>query len=188
MKKLLALFLVLVLVFPILGCQSGTGSAETTEVEPEQTEATGERRTLTVANWQGYGSDAEYAVKPFEEKYNCKVVHQYFDSEEALLNMLRTGGLGEIDVVLPNMAYVATGKRENLFSPLDKTKLENFGDLKENIRELPTSLMKMAPCWEAHGTRLQSGCCIRADFLGQLSGIRPIKAKLPISMTISRLS
>lgn len=137
MKKFLAIFLVLVLVFPILGCQSGAGSAETTVVEPEQTAATGEKRTLTVANWQGYGSDAEYAVKPFEEKYNCEVVHQYFDSEEALLNMLRTGGLGKIDVVLPNMAYVATGKRENLFSPLDKTKLENFDDLKENIRELP---------------------------------------------------
>ena len=102
MKKLLAFFLVLVLVFPILGCQSDSGSAETTGAEPEQTEQPEttvvepeqteqpRERTLTVANWQGYGSDAEYAVKPFEEKYNCKVVHQYFDSEEALLNMLRT--------------------------------------------------------------------------------------------------
>ncbi|HHV42928.1 MAG TPA: spermidine/putrescine ABC transporter substrate-binding protein [Clostridiaceae bacterium] len=141
MKKILTLLLVLALLLPLIGCKSGADTADTTQAnegEQAETEAesSGEKRTLTVANWQGYGSDAEYATKQFEEKYNCEVVHQYYDSEEALLNMLRTGGLGHIDVCLPNMAYIGIGKRENLFAPLDKSKLENFEDLREDIREV----------------------------------------------------
>ncbi len=121
MKKTACLLLAALLFVSLFGC----GAKKEDEV-----------RTLTVANWQGYGSDAEYAVKAFEEANNCKVVHQYFDSEEALLNMLRQGGQGKIDVVLPNMAYVAMGKRENLFQPIDTSRLTNYADLRADLCEV----------------------------------------------------
>lgn len=127
MKKLISLVLASLTLLSLAACGAGgeSGGKKDDEIP-----------TLTVANWQGYGSDAEYAVKAFEEANNCKVVHQYFDSEEALLNMLRQGGLGKIDVVLPNMAYMGIGKRENLFQPLDTSKLENYADLREDIRDV----------------------------------------------------
>ena len=134
MKKLVSLLLAGLTLFSLASC-SGGGSG-TAAPQNSGTGEGGAVRTLTVANWQGYGSDAEYAVQAFEEANNCKVVHQYFDSEEALLNMLRQGGLGQIDVVLPNMAYVAIGKRENLFQPIDVSRLENYSDLREDIRDV----------------------------------------------------
>ena len=137
MKKLVSLLLAGLTLFSLAACSGGgSGGGGTAAPQNSGTGEGGAVRTLTVANWQGYGSDAEYAVQAFEEANNCKVVHQYFDSEEALLNMLRQGGLGQIDVVLPNMAYVAIGKRENLFQPIDVSRLENYGDLREDIRDV----------------------------------------------------
>lgn len=134
MKRLMVFLLVLVLLFTLIACKK----EETKEDLPaqdstEEAKDPGTKKKLIVANWQGYGSDADYAVKKFEEENNCEVIHQYFDSEEALLNMLRQGGLGEIDVCLPNMAYVAIGKREDMFTPLDTSKLKNYADLREDL-------------------------------------------------------
>ena len=50
--------------------------------------AAAETRTLTVANWKGYGSDSAYGAVVFEKMYNVKVVHQYFTSLEEMLTML----------------------------------------------------------------------------------------------------
>lgn len=54
--------------------------------------AAAETRTLTVANWKGYGSDSAYGAVVFEKMYNVKVVHQYFTSLEEMLTMLRAVG------------------------------------------------------------------------------------------------
>ena len=87
MNKTVSLLMAVLLLFVLLaGCAGG-----------------GER-TLVVANWKGYGSDSEYAVEQFEKANNCKVVHQYYDSLEQMLTMIRQGGNGKIDVVLSNMA------------------------------------------------------------------------------------
>ncbi len=94
-------------------------------------------KTFVVANWKGYGSDQSYAVQTFEKKYNVKVVHQYFNSEEELLNMLRTGGVGKIDVVLPNLAYVQPAVNEGLIQPIDTSKLTNFQYLYKKLQNLP---------------------------------------------------
>ena len=63
--------------------------------------AAAQTRTLTVANWKGYGSDSAYGAVVFEKMYNVKVVHQYFTSLEEMLTMLRAGGMGKIDVPFP---------------------------------------------------------------------------------------
>ncbi|MDI3269418.1 MAG: ABC transporter substrate-binding protein, partial [Bacillota bacterium] len=55
--------------------------------------------TLVVANWKGYGSDLPWAVEAFEKKTGAKVIHQYINSDEELVAMVREGGLGKIDVI-----------------------------------------------------------------------------------------
>lgn len=132
MKRLLVILLAMILLLST-ACQTDNGEATVPDGTGQETTDPGEIRKLVVANWQGYGSDAEYAIREFEEANNCEIVHQYFDSEEALLNMLRQGGIGEIDVCLPNMSYVAIGKREDMFTPLDTSKLENYKDLREDL-------------------------------------------------------
>lgn len=86
-------------------------------------------KTLVVANWKDYGSDMDWVTAEFEKQTGAKVVHQYFNSEDELLQMLRTGGVGKIDVVLPNLAYVQPGKNEGLLQPIDEGKLEHLDAL-----------------------------------------------------------
>jgi spermidine/putrescine-binding protein len=86
-------------------------------------------QTLVVANWKDYGSDMPWAVKQFQQQTGAKVVHQYFNSEEQLLSMLRTGGIGKIDVVLPNLAYVQPAVAQNLLQPIDVKKISSWSQL-----------------------------------------------------------
>lgn len=92
-------------------------------------------RQLVVANWKGYGSDTPYAISTFEKENNCKVVHQYFDSEEGLLNMLKQGGIGKIDVMLPNLGHIQSVIKQDLAEPIDTSKLKNYNDIIENLRD-----------------------------------------------------
>ena len=115
-KSKLTIVLVMVLVIALLFVACGQPKAEPIKEEPAAEEPTAEEvaeepaevvedfsgQTLTVLNWNGYGSDADYSELVFEEMYNCEVNHVYFTTLDEMLNMLRTGGLGTIDVLLPN--------------------------------------------------------------------------------------
>lgn len=122
-KKIMTAILAfsMMLPFAITGCANNGGS--------------GAQKTLVVANWKGYGSDADYAVKTFEKANNCKVVHQYINSEDEYINILKQGGTGKIDVFLPNLAYMQRVIKEGLVVPLDKSKLNNYNDLIPQMRD-----------------------------------------------------
>ncbi|SJZ91972.1 ABC transporter substrate-binding protein [Consotaella salsifontis] len=83
---------------------------------------------IRVLNWQGYGTDIDWAVKEFAEKTGNTVVHEYFTSEQEMLTKLRTNP-GAYDVVLVNSAYTAQAADEGLIAPIDTAKIKNFSDL-----------------------------------------------------------
>ncbi len=89
---------------------------------------------LHVLNWQGYGTDEAWAVKAFEEKNGCKVVHDYFNSEEEMLTKLRTNP-GTYDVVLVNSSYTAAAAKEGLLQAIDTSKITNWKDLTPKLRD-----------------------------------------------------
>ena len=91
---------------------------------------------LRVLNWQGYGTDEEWAVAIFEEHTGVKVVHDNFNSEQEMLTKLRTSP-GAYDVVLINSAYTCDAAREGLIQSIDSRKISNFGDLSTNMRDSP---------------------------------------------------
>lgn len=109
-------------------CASGAGESGSGSSGSGSSEAS-DQKTLVVANWKGYGSDADYGAPVFEKKYNCKVVHQYFTSEDEMLTMLQTGGMGKIDVILPNSTYIKTAYDEGLIQPIDTSKLTGYDKL-----------------------------------------------------------
>ncbi len=88
-----------------------------------------EDNTLVVVNWKEYGSDDPEFIEYFEEKYECTVVHEYMASEEELLTKLRTVGVGEFDVVLPNSSILPQAIKEELLQPIDPEELENYDAL-----------------------------------------------------------
>ncbi|MDR1921220.1 MAG: extracellular solute-binding protein [Candidatus Adiutrix sp.] len=93
------------------------------------------QQTLVVANWKGYGSDSDYGAKVFEEKYDCKVVHQYFTSLEEMVTMLKQGGLGKIDVILPNSQYMKVVMDQGLTQKVDVSRISSFNDLRPDLRD-----------------------------------------------------
>ena len=91
---------------------------------------------LRVLNWQGYGTDEEWATAIFEERTGVKVVHDNFNSEQEMLTKLRTSP-GAYDVVLINSAFTCDAAREGLIEPVDTSKISNLGDLSSNMRDSP---------------------------------------------------
>ena len=87
---------------------------------------------IRVLNWQGYGTDIDWALKAYTEKTGNTVVHEYFTSEQEMLTKLRTNP-GAYDVVLINSAYTAQAEKEGLLAPIDTAKLKNFADLDPNL-------------------------------------------------------
>ncbi|MEQ8651958.1 MAG: extracellular solute-binding protein [Kiloniellales bacterium] len=87
---------------------------------------------IRVLNWKGYGTDADWAVKAFEEETGHKVVHDYFNSEQEMLTKLRTNP-GAYDVVLINSAYTGQAREEGLIQEIDVSGMGNFSDLAPNM-------------------------------------------------------
>lgn len=118
-------FLFLLLIAGVLGC-SAKDNGEKEGV-----------KELVVVNWKDYGSDDPEVVKEFEKQNNVKVIHQYMASEEELLTKLRTGGVGKIDLILPNASILPVAINEGLLEEIDTSKLENYPKINEKFTNLP---------------------------------------------------
>jgi spermidine/putrescine-binding protein len=86
-------------------------------------------QTLVVASWQDYGADDPATLKMFEDMTGATIKNVYFTSEDDLLEMLREGGMGKIDVALPNLEYVQPAAQQGLLMPIDTTKITSWSAL-----------------------------------------------------------
>ena len=92
--------------------------------------------TITVLNWQGYGTDEAWALKIFAEKTGIEVVSDYFNSEPEMLTKLRTNP-GVYDVVLVNCARTQQAVSEGLLDPIDLSTLPNAAGLSPQLKDNP---------------------------------------------------
>lgn len=95
----------LVLLVPFLAFLTGCGD---------------DRPVLHVYNWGDYIS--EDLIEAFEEKYNCKVELDVFDSNEAMYTKLKQGA-GGYDVIVPSSYMAKLMHEQNMILPLDHSKL-----------------------------------------------------------------
>jgi len=95
-------------------------------------------KTLTVASWQNYGADDPATLKMFTDMTGAAVKNVFFTSEDGLLQMLRQGGVGQIDVCLPNLQYVLPGAQQSLFAPIDTAKVATWKDLEPRFADDPS--------------------------------------------------
>jgi len=143
MKKSIVFSLMVLIMVVAAACspQQPVAETEAPAEQPAATEAPAEKPAeevaeLHVMNWQGYGSDEAWAIEMFEKKYNVKVVHDYFNSEDELLTKLRTSP-GVYDVVLPNIAYIPPALQDDLLQPIDPSKLGVWSKLPQTLQDLP---------------------------------------------------
>lgn len=83
---------------------------------------------IRVLNWQGYGTDIDWAIAAYTEATGNTVVHEYFTSEQEMMTKLRTNP-GAYDVVLVNSAFTGQMQAEGLLAPIDSSKVANFKDV-----------------------------------------------------------
>ena len=81
---------------------------------------------LYVFNWTEY-IDPEI-VTEFEEKYNCEVIEDYFDSNESMLTKV-VNATKSYDLVCPSGDHVQIMVEMNLLEELNKNKLPNWKHL-----------------------------------------------------------
>jgi spermidine/putrescine transport system substrate-binding protein len=92
--------------------------------------------SITVLNWQGYGTDEAWSLKAFTEKTGITVVHDYYSSESEMLTKMRTNP-GAYDLVILNAARCAQAVAEDLLQPIDSSKIPNASTVDETLRANP---------------------------------------------------
>lgn len=85
---------------------------------------------IRVMNWQGYGTDLDWALEAFEETTGYTVVHEYFNSEQEMLTKLRTNP-GAYDVVMINAIFNGQAMEEGLIAPIDTSAIANYSGIPE---------------------------------------------------------
>jgi spermidine/putrescine transport system substrate-binding protein len=83
---------------------------------------------IRVLNWQGYGTDIDWALAAYTDATGNTVVHEYFTSEQEMMTKIRTNP-GAYDVVLVNSAFTGQMQAEGLLAPIDASKIPNFKDV-----------------------------------------------------------
>jgi len=81
-----------------------------------------EKPVLRLYTWSDY-MDMD-VVKQFEETRNCKVVIDFFDSNEMMYAKLKAGGTG-YDIVQPSSYMVKIMVEQNMLEKLDLSKIPN---------------------------------------------------------------
>ncbi len=84
------------------------------------------RRTLHVYNWSDYM--APDVIRSFEQRFDCTVVLDFYDSNEALYAKLKAGAAG-YDLIVPSSYMVKVMSEQGMLRELDHSKLPNLAHL-----------------------------------------------------------
>ncbi|HBN47735.1 MAG TPA: spermidine/putrescine ABC transporter substrate-binding protein PotF, partial [Thalassospira sp.] len=88
------------------------------------------QEVLNVYNWSDY--IGEETVANFEKEYGVKVNYDVYDSNQVVEAKLLAGNSG-YDLVVPTLADAQRLIQAGIFQKVDKSKLENFGNLDKVI-------------------------------------------------------
>ena len=82
----------------------------------------GKQDELHIYTWCDY--IAPEVIEGFQERYNCNIVIDTFDSNEAMYAKLKAGGTG-YDIIMPSSYQIATMAREGMIEKIDHSLCPN---------------------------------------------------------------
>ena len=94
-------------------------------------------KVLRLYNWFEYVSPE--VVAAFEAKYDCKVEVTNFDDNEAMMERLRTDGVGDFDIIVPSTYMIGQMVKERMIVPIDHTRCPSVR------RNFPREYVRMVP-------------------------------------------
>jgi len=83
---------------------------------------------LYIYNWSDYIK--EELVEKFEKENNCKIIMDYFDSNESMYAKLKAGASG-YDLVFPTAYMVQIMSHDGMLSEIDHSKIPNLKNIDE---------------------------------------------------------
>lgn len=89
---------------------------------------------LNVYIWSNYLPDS--VIAEFEQKFNAKLNVELYDSNEALLAKLQSGG-ANFDIIVPSDYMVTVLKEQGLLQEIDLDRVSNFSNLDQQFVGLP---------------------------------------------------
>lgn len=100
-----------------------------------------DRPVLHVYNWSDYMADG--LIEQFEEAFNCRVVYDTFDSNEALFAKLQAGAAG-YDVIFPSSYYVSLMAPLGMLQPINHANIPNLAQVDPTFLETVSLDKEMA--------------------------------------------
>jgi putrescine transport system substrate-binding protein len=95
--------------------------------------AEAQERQLFIYNWSDYiGSTT---IADFEKETGIKVTYDLFDSYETMDARVQAGASG-YDIIFPGRQFVQHHVKQDLYYPLDKSKLKNIGNIDPKFWEI----------------------------------------------------
>jgi spermidine/putrescine transport system substrate-binding protein len=91
------------------------------------------RPVLNIYNWADYMNPD--VLKKFEKQYNCRIVLDTFDSNEAMYAKLNAGAQG-YDLIFPTSYMVGIMKEQGMLQPLNHDLIPNLGNVDQNYLDL----------------------------------------------------
>jgi spermidine/putrescine transport system substrate-binding protein len=82
-----------------------------------------EKNVLHVYNWSDYL--APELGRKFEKEYNCKLIFDYYDSNEAMFAKIKAGCTG-YDVIFPSSYMADIMNKQKMLLQIDKSKIPNL--------------------------------------------------------------
>jgi len=89
---------------------------------------------LNVFIWSNYLPDS--VIRQFEQEYHARLNVELYDSNEALLAKLQSGG-ASYDIIVPSDYMVTVLSERGLLQDLDRDRLTNFPNLDPRLTGLP---------------------------------------------------
>lgn len=126
MRKFIAPVMAGVLLTSLFtGCGSGSSKEAAKDIDWNKTDFDGEE--LNILCWEQYADES--VVKPFEEKYNCKVNATFFTSSDDLLAKLKAGGGDTYDVISPSGDMAGYLVDAGMAEPIDTSHISSWKDI-----------------------------------------------------------
>lgn len=88
---------------------------------------------LNIYNWSDYMDQA--LLDKFSKKYDVKITYDTYDSNETLLAKIKSGVTG-YDIAIPGDYMVQIMISEGLLEKVDASKLSNYGNIKDALKDV----------------------------------------------------
>ena len=82
---------------------------------------------LNIFTWSEYLPPE--VVADFEKRFRCKVIVDFYDSPEAMLTKIQSGGSGLYDIVVPSDETMAVLIGQKLLAPIDRQKIPHLKNI-----------------------------------------------------------